>query len=312
MANLYYASGNTDKKELEQRHYDFKYLKSEHDVDFNTLIRSQTNIVKVLDEISKATGSGNVLKLKVEAPKQGSFVLPYVFDFILPAGMFVIENKEYIATVWNTFKDLIELYKLLKGKKLPKHKNHNEANNQITININGSNNVFNADAIKIYQNNITANKALNNVVKTLSDDREVDGFEVRKSKKSVVKLERKDFTYLMQPNEYIQNVEVVEDTEKVRLYVKKLDVSPNRKTKFGFFYLGEQINVTISDKNFIKKLKDGEKLGNGDSLLVELKTTKKYNEEVGIHIITGREVQKVLKIDKTGKRGKNQVKLFEE
>lgn len=106
MANLYYASGNTDKKELEQRHYDFKYLKSEHDVDFNTLIRSQTNIVKVLDEISKTTGSGNVLKLKVEAPKQGSFVLPYVFDFILPAGMFVIENKEYIATVWNTSEDI--------------------------------------------------------------------------------------------------------------------------------------------------------------------------------------------------------------
>lgn len=310
MANLYYGSGNADKKEEEHRYYEFKYLKGEHNVEFNTLIRSQINVMKLLDEISNNTGSGNILKLRVETPKAGSYVLPYLFDFLIPAGMFVVENSEYISNVLSTFKDLIELYKLLKGKKIPKAKNHIEANNHITININGTNNVFSAEAIKIYQNNITANKALSNVVKTLTDDREVNGFEIKKNKKTFLKLERKDFTYLLQPNEYIQNVEVVEETEKTRLFIKKLDVSPNRKTKFAFYYQGQQINVTITDEKFIKKLKDGEKLGNGDSLVVELKTIKKYNEEVGIHIITAREILKVIKINKTGRNGKSQMKLF--
>lgn len=121
----------------------------------------------------------------------------------------------------------------------------------------------------------------------MNDDTEIEGIQVinKTTKEKVIDIPRKDICMLTKPNPYL-NKDINEDIkEDAILFIKKPDLNPLRQTKWDFLFEGRIINsVSITDVDFVGRVKAGEKFGNGDKLKYKLKTTQRLDVETGAYL----------------------------
>jgi hypothetical protein len=289
--------------------YEFRYLKKGHDIDLNTFLTSQQNFLTIIHEINRTSFPEASVNVKITQPRPGSFIIEHLID-IVPIGVFVSENWDRISTLFTVLKDFIDIWKLLKGDKAKKV---TYVDNSVTIVVDGNKNTFHADAFKIYQSNTTVNKAIFKGTAILNGDKEIEGFEVKKqgAKKPLIQVKREELQAFQNPNKYLDKPERTKEIKEATLFVKKFDVAPKKSTKFTFYYDGRPISASIEDGHFLQRIMDGEKFGNGDSLVVELEVSKKFDEGYDTYIV---DKHTILNVKDIHRRGQNpdQTNLFEQ
>lgn len=277
--------------------YEFKYQGDIDAIDIDTLIQSQIQYSCILRGIKSHFYPEVELKIKVQSFEKNSFDLNQIIEVFIVSGTLIFEKIDYIAQIFKYLKLYLDIKKLL-GPKKPE-KIEITGDNNIIIYGDNNNITVPEDIWKVYISNYTINKSLIKNGQILSDDPEIMGIEIIDTKKneSIINIPRRDFSVLSSTNPYM-NKDLNEDIrESAILYIKKLDLDPKKRTKWSFVYEGKILpSVSITDENFLRRVKEGEKFGNGDRLNCTLKTTQKLDPDTGVFIDSKYEITYVKQI----------------
>jgi len=269
--------------------FEFKYQGESTSIDINTLLVSQFQYTAILNEIKNQLFPDIELKIKIQSFERNSFDVNQIIEVTTVTGLLIFENKEFIAEIFKYLKAYLEIKKLLGDKKpdsVEKVENNNVA---LTINVEGNNNtiVVAENALKIFQNNYAIHRALTKNGEILEKDPEIEGIQITNqiTKEKILDIPRADFPILTTDNAFINKELNEKTTEDAILYIKRPDLSPEKKGKWDFIFEGRKINsVSISDTDFLKNVKQGTKFGNGDRLKCRLKTIQKLDIDTGAYI----------------------------
>jgi len=154
--------------------------------------------------------------------------------------------------------------------------------NSITIVVNGNGNTFHAD-----QSNIIVNKAIFKGTTILNADKEIEGFEVKKQgdPEPLIHVNREELQVFQQPNnKYLDKPDRTTDIKELRSLLKNL-MWLQEDNEVYFLLRRPPNSCQHSRWAIIQRIQEGEKFGNGDSLVVDLEISKKYDEGYDTYII---------------------------
>lgn len=240
-------------------------------VNANTLIVALGHYQTVMSEANKELGATKTVELKVNALKEGSFIVDVSIVESALKQIFSGESMEYLANVCGIVGGVYATYKVLKGKSA----RTDEQKDKIRTIIKGDNNVVFNGVINVY-NQVATREAISKTIEAASEDPNVTGFAVEAQGNKTV-FERKDF------QEYIHRSFDEEDllppekifTEKAILTIVSLSFESGNS--WVFMYKGFKINVRVKDNILMELIDQGERFEKGDSIEVELEVTQKYN-----------------------------------
>lgn len=240
-------------------------------VDANTLIVALGHYQTIMSEANKELGATKTVELKVNALKEGSFVIDVPIVESTVRQIFSGESMEYLANVCGIVGGVYAAYKVLKGKSA----RTDEQKDKIRTVIKGDNNVVFNGIINVY-NQVATREAISKTIEAANEDPNVTGFTVEAQGEKTV-FERPDF------HEYIHKSFVDEDllppekifTETATLTIVSLSFEPGNS--WMFMYNGFKISVRVKDNILMDLIDQGERFGKGDSIEVELEVTQKYN-----------------------------------
>jgi hypothetical protein len=274
------------------KRYEYKYLGDQQSIDINTLLVSQFHFAAMLNEIQKEVFPTENLKIKIESFKEGTFNVNHLIDIYAVGGLVLVENAEYISTLFNVLMDYISLKQLLGGKKAENVTTIENGNIKIEIKVDGNNNclVVNERAFNIYRNNATMDKAFLKNIESLEKDEQIDGIEIKEieTQKKVISIPRENFSKLKDDNLYIEEG-LKNDLIKARLFIRKPDIVPqNNKVKWCVIHQGKSIDVNIIDKIFKEKIKKGISISTGDSIVGDMEIYLNFDDRLNTYVRTGR------------------------
>lgn len=240
-------------------------------VDANTLIVALGHYQTIMSEANKELGATKTVELKVNALKEGSFIVDVSIVESAVRQIFSGESMEYLANVCGIVGGVYAAYKVLKGKSA----RTDEQKNKIRTVINGENNVVFNGVINVY-NQVSTREAISKTIEAAEEDPNVTGFTVEAQGEKTV-FERPDF------HEYIHKSFADEDllppekifTETATLTIVSLSFEPGNS--WMFMYNGFKISVRVKDNILMDLIDQGERFGKGDSIEVELEVTQRYN-----------------------------------
>ena len=281
--------------------YDFKYECVPNNIDINTLLLSQLHFVSIITEIQKNLYPDYNLKIKVEAPKDGSFIFKQVYELVSSSSLFSKENVEYgansltiISSLFGTLFGLYKIRKLLKGSKADEVKDEGDFVKIIkdSSEISVDKNVF-----VLYQSNPIINISINNHFQTIQNDENINGIDIKsqrnnESEYNITKDEFQDFTAV---NEYLGVDNLERPKQGQWVFIKKPDlISKKDRVVWSVIYDSREIRATISDKSFINRINSGLRVAQGDSMLVDMKITAVFDKIYNTHIDKSFEIIKVI------------------
>jgi hypothetical protein len=281
--------------------FEFKYQGDIEAIDINTLVNSQLQYSYILNEIKNQLFPDIDLKIRVQSFEKGSFDINQIIEVSIVTGTLIFENREYIKEIFKILKLYLDIKKILGDKKPDKVTDIETNKVELAINVPGDNNIIIVDkeAFNLYQTNYTIHRALYKNGQILIKDNEIEGIQVIEKKNStrILDIPRDEFKYLSTTNAYISK-ELNEDIrEDAVLYIKKFDVNPEKKSRWDFIFEGKILHsVSISDNDFLRRVKEGEKFGNGDRLRCRLKTIQKLDIETGAYLDSKYEILNVMQV----------------
>lgn len=254
-----------------------------HEIDADVLIESLVNYSLVAQEASFYLSPDSKVNIKIKATKEGSFEL--IHDFVAFAGnnLFTGDHLQYAAALVTVVGGLYGLRRWLakNGEQEVVQRNGSNVkiknnNGEITIN----NNVF-----QIYQSSDKVRDALKKTFVKLKDANEIDDFKIidQDEKREIFKVEKEDFALMASDKgetEKKKQKEVRADQEfSVFKVVFKEDY------KWEFFYQGNRIYASITDRVFLDKVGKGEvAFRSGDRMVADLEIIQVFNEAANVFV----------------------------
>lgn len=227
-------------------------FEGENDINLETLSNSLNSTVDTLKRLAEDLISENdFCRFKVMNIQKGSFVI--TIDQIIECAPTILP---IVPTVLDSFKQLLEIRKFLKGMP-PKEILH--INNEVKIE-NNDGNVYNADSIifNIYSNDIE--KGLASTAKSVLADRERTGITyefVKGEEDKKISLDREELSYLAIPQDVEKFDKEIQENEMIT-YVKVRKPDLKGHTKWGLTLNGKNITCEICDENFLEKVHNDE------------------------------------------------------
>ncbi len=289
-----------------QHRFEYQYLGDNEFIDVNTLLSSQLHFVTIINEVQRNLFPEIELKIRVEAPRKGSFIFQQLYEWVVDNDIFVKEKIEYWNNLGGVATVLISavggLYKLhlhLKGKIAKK--TENIGNEKIAItNENGQVIVAERSVFNIYTSNQALSEAFRKQAEVLEQDPSVDGIQIinTETKDIVVNVTRDNFSNFTTGNSYLEGDRINKPKPTTRLFIKKPDLFPKtEKVIWEFIYDRKPIKATITDTTFIAQINNGLRVGQGDSLIADLTIVAEYDKRFNTHIDRRYEVTSVKSID---------------
>lgn len=284
--------------------YNYTYLCTPNNIDINTLLLSQLHFVEIINEIQKKIHPDYQFKIKVEAPKDGSFEFHQVYECIENSGgLFSRQNIEYAANftevmgaIFAVFFTICKIRKHLKGKRAKEIKEKEdvyEVTNTEGVSLSFEKRIFN-----LYQNNDKINIEINNHFNVINNDGHINGLNIKSDNNKSIhqSISKEDFQDFITPNEYLSSETIEKQKEKERVLVKKVDLMPkNDKVLWSVIYnTSVEIKVRITDKDFINRINEGLKVAQGDSMVVNMNITAKLDKVYNEYIDQNYEIVKVI------------------
>lgn len=247
----------------------------EHSIDANTLVNILVHYQAIVKEANKRLGGGSrEVTLKVNALKQGSFVIDVSVVQSVLSQLFSKDAVSYVADLCGAVGGVYALYHKFKGKPIKSEKEKEEA---VSIKM-GDVNVT-IDTINIY-NQPPVRQAVSKTMEIANEDTSVDGFTVKGDKGSTcAQFERKEF------KDYIYDDFDTEDSipderivdEDATLVIVGLNFEPG--SRWQFMYNGFKISIIVKDDALMQKINEGERFGKGDAIKVKLRRIQRYNKD---------------------------------
>ena len=245
-----------------------------HSIDANTLVNILIHYQSVVTEANKQlSGGAREVTLKVNALKQGSFVVDVSVAQNIVEQLFSKDVVEYVAALCGVVGGVYKLYKHFKGRPV---KTTEEKKNADTIlkmgdNVNITINTYNQQIVR---------QAVSKSMETANDDPSVEGFTVQgDGGEKCAEFERKeseDYIYDGFDTEDAVPEERIEE-EITTLVIVGLNFE--RGSRWQFMYNGFKISMIVKDDALMQKIDEGERFGKGDAIKVKLRRVQRYNKE---------------------------------
>ena len=245
-----------------------------HSIDANTLVNILIHYQSVVTEANKQlSGGAREVTLKVNALKQGSFVVDVSVAQNIVEQLFSKDVVEYVAALCGVVGGVYKLYKHFKGRPV---KTKEEKKNADTIlkmgdNVNITINTYNQQIVR---------QAVSKSMETANDDPSVEGFTVKgDGGEKCAEFERMEF------EDYIYDGFDTEDAvpeERIEEEITTLVIvglNFERGSRWQFMYNGFKISMIVKDDALMQKIDEGERFGKGDAIKVKLRRVQRYNKE---------------------------------
>jgi hypothetical protein len=278
---------------------DYRY-KGKNYIEAFTLYNSQLHFLNAIVEIQKKSFPEFSLKIEVVPAEKGSHLVPIIFELIPIAGLFagtsVKEGVEYIKSIIDFFKALIDIHVELKGERPIKETIVNDESTKVDF---GNNNSFHVNTMvfNFYKENPHTISEINQSFKALENNKEVEGIEITtENKESLLDVNKPDFTALANQSPYIkQQEEEYKDRFNVTVFVKTTNFYPikGKIWIWEFIYNGLPIKAKITDAAFADLINNGTRFGQGDRLEVDLRVHYKDDSRLKTLVIKSYEITKV-------------------
>lgn len=246
-----------------------------HSIDANTLVNMLVHYQAIVTEANRQlSGGSREVTLKVNALKQGSFIIDVSVVQNIVSQIFSKDTVSYVADLCGAVGGVYALYRKFKGKPVKTEKEKEEA-----VSIKMENNVnINISTINIY-NQPPVRQAVSKSMETANEDPSVDGFTIKGDKgNTCAQFERnefKDYIYDgFDTEDDIPNEKVID--EDTTLVIVGLNFEPG--ARWQFMYNGFKISMIVKDDALMQKINEGERFGKGDAIKVKLRRIQRYNK----------------------------------
>lgn len=273
--------------------FKIKFDGEQHQIDANLLVNNLIHMTSIIQELNRNLDSGKKVDIKIKALEKGSFLIHIdlvesVFD--LAKNLLTKENIVFGGIIITALVNLIAIKVHLKGKE-PKSKEISGGKVKIE---NEKGDILYIDNFvqNIYENNTIVRDALSQSFETLENDNSIIGYEITdKNEKPLIRVERDEFKYLSQKSE-----EVLEGEKNIVVAATLNIIRPSfdEKLKSDFYYKGNKISVKIKDKNFQKRIDNGEKFAKGDTLEVEMEIRQIFIPAVNTYVNKSYKVNRII------------------
>lgn len=240
--------------------FHYEISEGRHDIDVMALTKGLGQYCELLNYFSDSINEDAVLNIKVEALNPGSFE---VYLKLYELGQSVIgtlvanDLVSCISTVFEMFKQFIELKMLLRSEKADKIMVGD--NDNVTV-IKGDNNIVVVGPVwEAYKGSEAANGFLRGGSSALSSDKNIEGLNIQDvtsgKTKDIVTVDRTQLAGLASHNAYL-----LEETQEVMINDAKLLLMGSNfefKGKWRFGFGKRTITANIADDDFILKVKNG-------------------------------------------------------
>lgn len=290
-----------------QDRFEYKYKGDVAYIDIETLLSSQLHFVTIVNEVQRSLLPEIELKIRVEAPSKGSFIFQHLYQWAVENDIFSKDRIEYIsnlggaaAFIYGAVKGLIIVFSHLKGTKATKIEE--QKGDKVKI-FNESGQFIYADrsVFNIYTTNQALNEAFRKQAEVLEQDENVDGIQLinKETKEVIVDVPREKFADFQHGNAYLSGERIDKPKPTTRLYIKKPDLFPKSQERviWEFIYDGKPIKATITDAGFISQINEGLRVGQGDSVIVDLKIIAEFDKRFNTHIDKRYEITSVKSIE---------------
>lgn len=256
-----------------------RFASDVHQIDSNTLINYLIHYNAVVGEVNNAYGRGDKkISVKINALKEGSFVIDLSLLEETIVSLFSRENAEYLANVIAIVGGIYGAYKILKGRPV-KTKEDRDAIDVTFNQVNQQQNVqINQTIVNVYNNRVVR-EAISKSFATVDEDINVAGVEISSDVTNIpVVFEREEFPQL-QYNDFEHEEELPESIDEVvetRLTIISLNFE--RGNRWQFMYNGFKIAMTVKDDALMERIEQGARFGKGDSIRVKMRIRKEYNK----------------------------------
>ena len=273
--------------------FKIKFDGEQHQIDANLLVNNLIHMTSIIQELNRNLDSGKKVDVKIKALEKGSFLIHIdLVETTLNAlkNLLTRENVETAGYIIAGVVGLIEVKKHLRGKE-PKSKE--VSGDKIKIENEKGEVIYVQNFVQnIYENNTIVKDALSQSFETLENDNSITGYEITdKNEKPLIRVERDEFEYIS-----IKSEEVLEGEKNIVVSASLNIIRPSfdEKLKSDFYYKGNKISVKIKDKNFQKRIDNGEQFAKGDILEVEMEIKQVFVPSVNTFVNKSYKINRIL------------------
>lgn len=226
-----------------------------NDIDALTLINSLNGTIQLINYIAKEENPDANVKINILGTEKGSFIINLETLISCLPSIFTLDNINMAKLMVETFIDMLNLKKHLKGsqpKEIDKNENGVSIINRDNEQVNITNNVFN-----IYTKD--GDKMISKIFsETVGNREKVSVLENGEEKFSVEKSEFYNMGREIDLSRTETADETFYNTADTILYIKKPDLTGNSQWEFTKEPDGKMIRATINDFAFLKKVRAGD------------------------------------------------------
>lgn len=283
--------------------YIIKFETDKEAIDADILADALTAYKRTVLSLASERHDSDAMLVEVEMINKGCVEI----HTILTAMQSVI-NPETFPAIVESIKNLVDLYKFLKGKPAKKVEPVDSASegvsNQVVI--------TNADNANITINNNVYNTYINSDTPPFGDSRKYSQDAISsvrlldENEKECVHIDKSEFESFEKGRHRVEDEDIEDQEEELELMVTTVPLGAP-KNKWGFIKVGEpgrQIMAKITDDDFIAKVERHEiTFGKGDRILAKVFTHKEFDPSLNCAVPKSRTVLHVLKYSGGAQQG---------
>lgn len=271
--------GMTDKASLVVK------LEGNSSIDANTLINMLTHYVTISERTNELVGDG-VYKsdIKVKALKEGSFEISFEVVTTWLGDLFKGKDVSHAAAVVTCVRGVLELFKILKGKKATKEEAKTIINNHYEVK---------AETIVSVYNDPITREAVRRSFDTAKNDENVKGVTIIANGKKSPTITEEEFGDLVIPPDDPMPEDKVITNENAILSIVSLSFS--KGDDWRFVYEGNTIKTKLADGGLQDAIDRGMAFAKGDALAVRLEIKQKWDGGYNTYVNKSYKVIEVIK-----------------
>lgn len=284
--------------------FKIKFDGDTHQIDANTLINSLLHFTNITQEVNRELGTDRKIEIKVNALKEGSFLVHIILQSSIieaVSNMFTKENLDIAGSIVTVVGGLYGAAKFLKGKE-PKVIESND--NSVKIeNVEGKVTYIDNRVFNIYQNNKAVRESIAQEFETLENDQNVTGFELLdKEDNPIVQIPKEEFAAIasVDDNKVMPDERVITKIGKLNIHSLSFDIN----AKWSFYYEGNKFSAKINDDEFVKLIDSGEKFAKGDTLDAEFEIKQEYYEPANTYVNKTYKIIRIVKHNPRTEQGR--------
>ena len=279
--------------------YIIKFDTNKEAIDADTLADALSAYKRTVLSLASGRSDNEKLFVNVDVVNKGCVEI----HTILIAIQSII-NPETFPAIIDGIKNLIELYKFLKGRPAKKvvtvDSNSEGAMNQVAItNADNATITINNDVYKTYVNSDTPpfGDSRNYEQDKISSVRMLD-----ENKNEYVRIEKSEFGSFEKRRPQVNDDDIQDVEEELDLVVTTVPLGAP-KSQWGFINEGNRIKAKIKDDDFIAKVNRHEiTFGKGDRMRAEVLTRKELDPVLNCLVVKSRTILRVIEYSEANKK----------